>query len=58
MGATSLSAGPPSSWLAAPHHLAVAPDASHLFTEAGALEQVGTLAREWSGQHLPLLTSR
>jgi dienelactone hydrolase len=36
----------------APHHLAVVPDASHLFEEPGALQQVADLARNWFQQHL------
>jgi putative phosphoribosyl transferase len=32
--------------------LAVVPGATHLFEEAGALEEVARLAREWFGRHL------
>jgi pimeloyl-ACP methyl ester carboxylesterase len=33
--------------------LAIVPGATHLFEEAGALEQVAALARDWFLQHLP-----
>jgi len=35
-----------------PHQLTVIPGASHLFEEAGALEQVGGLASSWFAAHL------
>jgi dienelactone hydrolase len=38
--------------MTAPHHVAVVSGASHLFPEAGALEAVCTLARDWFGAHL------
>jgi dienelactone hydrolase len=37
------------------HHLAIVPQATHLFEEPGALEQVATLARDWFDRHLPRL---
>lgn len=37
--------------MTAPHHLAVIPGASHLFSEAGALEAVSALARDWFCEH-------
>ncbi len=33
--------------------LRIVPGATHLFEEAGALEQVARLAAEWFGRHLP-----
>jgi len=38
--------------LGGPWHLEVVPGATHLFEEAGALEQVARLAGEWFGEHL------
>jgi hypothetical protein len=38
--------------MTAPHPLAVVPAASPLFAEAGALEAVRDLAREWLAQSL------
>ena len=37
--------------LGAPHRLAVIPGATHLFEEAGALEEVASLAVGWFRQH-------
>ena len=34
------------------HHLEIIPGATHLFPEAGALERVAALAREWFAHHL------
>ncbi|MCW2585809.1 MAG: dienelactone hydrolase [Frankiales bacterium] len=39
--------------LAGETRLAIVPGATHLFEEAGALEQVANLARDWFLQHLP-----
>lgn len=38
--------------LADPKRLAIVPDASHLFEEPGALDQVAVLAADWFRQHL------
>jgi pimeloyl-ACP methyl ester carboxylesterase len=38
--------------MTAPHRLSVIPGASHLFPEAGALEAVCVLARDWFSEHL------
>jgi putative phosphoribosyl transferase len=38
--------------LPGPTHLEIVPDASHLFEEPGALEQVARLARDWFVRHL------
>ncbi|WP_338764064.1 dienelactone hydrolase family protein [Massilia sp. METH4] len=38
-----------------PHELAIVPGATHLFEEAGALERVGVLARDWFARHLTRL---
>jgi len=38
--------------LSAPYELVVVPNASHLFEEPGALEQVADLAAGWFGRHL------
>ena len=40
------------------HRLQVVPGATHLFEEAGALEQVGAMAGEWFVEHMhaPVLT--
>jgi putative phosphoribosyl transferase len=38
--------------LSCPRRLEIVPDASHLFTEPGALEEVARLAREWFLRHL------
>jgi hypothetical protein len=38
--------------LAAPSRLEVIPDATHLFEEPGAMEQVIDLARDWLVEHL------
>jgi putative phosphoribosyl transferase len=37
--------------MSAPARLEVVPDATHLFEEAGALEQVADLAAGWFEQH-------
>jgi putative phosphoribosyl transferase len=39
--------------LAGETRLAIVPGATHLFEEAGALEKVSALARDWFLQHLP-----
>jgi pimeloyl-ACP methyl ester carboxylesterase len=39
--------------LRAPHTLHVVPDATHLFAEPGALEEVADTARRWCERHLP-----
>jgi putative phosphoribosyl transferase len=39
--------------LAGPTRLEIVPDATHLFTEPGALERVAELAAEWFSRHLP-----
>lgn len=44
--------------MTAPHHLAVIPGASHLFSEAGALEQVSALARDWFREQFRLTAPR
>ena len=36
------------------HRVEVIPGATHLFEEAGALEQVATLAADWFTEHLPV----
>jgi putative phosphoribosyl transferase len=38
--------------LGGPHRVAVIPEATHLFSEPGALEQVGQLAADWFTEHL------
>ncbi len=38
--------------LAGPHRLVIVPNATHLFEEPGALEQVAALARDWFLDHL------
>jgi dipeptidyl aminopeptidase/acylaminoacyl peptidase len=38
--------------LAAPHRIVVIPEATHLFEEPGALEQVAALATAWFEEHL------
>jgi pimeloyl-ACP methyl ester carboxylesterase len=40
--------------LAGPHELVVVPDATHLFPEPGALDQVARLAADWFSVHLPV----
>lgn len=42
--------------LRCPNRLEVVPRATHLFEEAGALQQVAFLAGEWFGQHLAEVT--
>jgi dienelactone hydrolase len=44
--------------LAGEARLEIVPDASHLFEEPGALEQVARLARDWFVQHLRPVPSR
>lgn len=44
--------------MTAPHRLSVVPGASHLFAEAGALETVTTLAKEWFRKHLRMHPSK
>ena len=39
-------------FLRCPHELVVVPGATHLFEEAGALERVALLARDWFRDHL------
>jgi hypothetical protein len=39
-------------------HLDIVPGATHLFEEAGALEQVGQLAQDWFLRHLKPLPER
>jgi len=39
--------------IVAPKHLEIVPGATHLFEEAGALEQVASLATDWFVRHLP-----
>jgi putative phosphoribosyl transferase len=43
--------------LAADSHLEIVPGATHLFEEAGALERVAALARDWFRRHLSQRTS-
>jgi putative phosphoribosyl transferase len=44
--------------LAGEAHLEIIPEASHLFEEPGALEQVARLARDWFVRHLGRVSSR
>jgi dienelactone hydrolase len=43
--------------LAAPHRIVVIPEATHLFEEPGALEQVAALATAWFAEHLKQVES-
>lgn len=44
--------------LRAPSHLAVVPDATHLFEEPGTMEEVARLAAGWFNRHLAAAPSR